>query len=341
MGLKFVDASDFKGRNVNENLYNIKLNSDRLSSADDIIFSIHFNGFNEKATGTETWSYLGDNISKPVAAKLSAEIAKAQGIVNRGQKSTTDLYVVSQTKAHMILLEICFLDNKTEIQNYIAKKNKVIKAILDVCKSYPQYNFTATSGGHYGLGMMDPGVSRHGYKEAVLAQEINQALINQKISGNETSKPKPQPEKITQGIPKPKGGLWYRSHLSNVGWLGFMGTEETSGTTGKAIPIEAIDVRWDNQTDKISASFQDIKGKWHEWEYGDTGTTGKALALSVVRFDLGLDVRNTGRTLQYRVHSADIGWSNWKNQGEVAGTSGKQIEAIQMRMLKDGKVEKG
>ena len=150
-----------------------------------------------------------------------------------------------------------------------------------------------------------------------------------------------QPNPITQGIPKAKGGLWYRSHLSNVGWLGFVGTEQTSGTTGKAIPIEAIDVRWDNQTDKISASFQDIKGKWHEWEYGDTGTTGKALALSVVRFDLGLDVRNTGRTLQYRVHSADVGWSDWKNQGEVAGTSGKQIEAIQMRMLKDGKVEKG
>lgn len=171
-------------------------------------------------------------------------------------------------------------------------------------------------------------------------KEIKKYYDNPKLQPNQTvATPKPNP--ITQGIPKAKGGLWYRSHLSNVGWLGFVGTEETSGTTGKAIPIEAIDVRWDNQTDKISASFQDIKGKWHEWEYGDTGTTGKALALSVVRFDLGLDVRNTGRTLQYRVHSADVGWSDWKNQGEVAGTSGKQIEAIQMRMLKNGKVEKG
>lgn len=171
-------------------------------------------------------------------------------------------------------------------------------------------------------------------------KEIKKYYDNPKLQPNQTIAT-PQPNPITQGIPKAKGGLWYRSHLSNVGWLGFVGTEETSGTTGKAIPIESIDVRWDNQTDKISASFQDIKGKWHEWEYGDTGTTGKALALSVVRFDLGLDVRNTGRTLQYRVHSADIGWSDWKNQGEVAGTSGKRIEAIQMRMLKDGKVEKG
>lgn len=172
-----------------------------------------------------------------------------------------------------------------------------------------------------------------------LAKGFIESITGEKLGEVKPSVPKPNP--VTQGIPKAKGGLWYRSHLSNVGWLGFVGTEQTSGTTGKSIPIEAIDVRWDNQTDKISASFQDIKGKWHEWEYGDTGTTGKALALSVVRFDLGLDVRNTGRTLQYRVHSADVGWSDWKNQGEVAGTSGKQIEAIQMRMLKDEKVEKG
>lgn len=191
--LKFKDASDFKGRNVNENLYNIRLNSDALSSSNDIILSVHFNGFNEKANGTETWSFLGDSISKPIADRLSKDIAAAQGIVNRGQKSTTDLYVVSQTKAHMILLEICFLDNYQEINNYIKNKQKVINAIIKACEAFPQYNFTATHGGHYGLGMMDPGVSRHGYKEAVLAQEINQALLKNKSTGGATtSKPRPK-----------------------------------------------------------------------------------------------------------------------------------------------------
>ena len=195
MALKFKDASDFKGRNVNENLYNIKLNSDILSNANDIILSIHFNGFNEKATGAETWSYLGDNISKPIAQRISKDVAAAQGIVNRGQKSTTDLYVVSQTRAHMILIEICFLDNKKEIENYIKNKTKVINAIIKACEAFPQYNFTATHGGHHGLNMMDPGVSRHGYKEAVLAQEINQALLKNKQigGGTNTSKPKVNP----------------------------------------------------------------------------------------------------------------------------------------------------
>lgn len=176
-------------------------------------------------------------------------------------------------------------------------------------------------------------LAKMGISKAQFAKDIANGL-----GGNTVSKPQ---EKITQGRSNATGGLWYRSHLSNVGWLGFVGTEETSGTTGKSIPVEAIDVRWDNQTDKISASFQDIKGKWYEWTYGVTGTTGKGLPLVKVRFDTGVDIRKTGRTLQYRVHSADVGWSEWTNQGETVGTSGKQIEAIQMRMLKDGKVEKG
>ena len=189
MTLKFKDASDYSGRDVNENLYNIRLNSDRLSVSTDIIFSIHFNGFNEKASGTEMWSYLGDNISKPVAVALSTAVAEAQGIPNRGQKSTTDLYVVANTKAHMILMEICFLDNKQEIENYNKKEQKVIDAIINVCKQFPHLTFAATSAGHGGLNMMDPGVSRHGYKENVLAQRINKAIINYKLQPEKPIKP--------------------------------------------------------------------------------------------------------------------------------------------------------
>lgn len=336
MALKFVDASDFKGRNVNENLYNIRLNSDRLSSANDIIFSVHFNGFNEKATGTETWSYLGDNVSKPVAAALSAEIAKAQGIVNRGQKSTTDLYVVSQTKAHMILLEICFLDNKNEIQNYIAKKDKVIKAILDVCKSYPQYNFTATSGGHYGLGMMDPGVSRHGYKEAVLAQEINQALLKNKLTGNGASA-----TDESNGIKQPRMGLWYRAHVAERGWLNYMASEATAGTTGQKRRLEAVEVLWDKKPDSIRSSYHILNGKWVDVAKGITGTTGKAQAIDQVCFASNPALLKTGRRIQYRVHSESIGWGAWKEEGAAAGTKSKRIEGIQMRMVKNGVVERG
>ena len=259
MTLKFKDASDFKGRDVNENLYNLVLNSNRLSGSNDIILSIHFNGFNEKATGAETWSYLGDSISKPIAQRISREVASAQGIVDRGQKSTTDLYVVSQTNAHMILVEVCFLDNYNEIQNYIKNKNRVIDAIVKACEAYPQYNFTATHGGHYGLNMMDPGVSRHGYKEAVLAQEINQALLkNKQIGGGTTvTKPKqPQGDWIAENK---------RVEVTTKNQNTFLDFKwkvchPTNQILGKQYVVTG---KYNHQNGETYYSLYDVEGSWH------------------------------------------------------------------------------
>ena len=44
--------------------------------------------------------------------------------------------------------------------------------------------------------------------------------------------------------------------------------------------------------------------------------------------------------MQYRVHSADIGWQSWTGNGETAGVTGrnKQMEAIEIRFT--GEMEK-
>ena len=41
-------------------------------------------------------------------------------------------------------------------------------------------------------------------------------------------------------------------------------------------------------------------------------------------------------SILYRVHVQDIGWQDWKKDGEVAGTTGqaKRIEAIQIKIQK-------
>ena len=41
--------------------------------------------------------------------------------------------------------------------------------------------------------------------------------------------------------------------------------------------------------------------------------------------------------LSYRVHIQDIGWQEWKKNGEIAGTTGqkKRIEAIEMKLSND------
>ncbi|NDO40873.1 Ig domain-containing protein, partial [[Clostridium] cocleatum] len=44
--------------------------------------------------------------------------------------------------------------------------------------------------------------------------------------------------------------------------------------------------------------------------------------------------------IEYRVHSADIGWQSWTGNGETAGVTGrnKQMEAIEIRFT--GEMEK-
>lgn len=144
-----------------------------------------------------------------------------------------------------------------------------------------------------------------------------------------------------QQKPNPSMGLWYRSHVADKGWLGYAGTEYTSGTTGENRRLEAIDVRWNKEKNSIRSSFQDINGRWVEVGTDITGTTGQALAIQRVCFASNDDLLKTGRKIQYRVHSQDIGWSAWKEEGSAAGTTGKKIEAIEMRMIKNGVVEKG
>lgn len=138
-----------------------------------------------------------------------------------------------------------------------------------------------------------------------------------------------------------KMGLWYRGHVSNIGWQKFVGTEATAGTTGKALKLEAVEVLWDKKSDSIRSSYRILNGKWINVLKGITGTTGKSQAIDQICFASNANLLKTGRRIQYRVHSADVGWGAWKEEGGVAGTEGKQIEAIQMRMLENGKVEKG
>lgn len=157
LAINFKDASDFKGRTVNENLYNQVQNMDAVAGVNDINVSIHFNAFNNAATGARGWYYLGDTIGYAIAKKLSAAMAGALGIADRGAKATTDLYVISRSVGHTILAEICFIDNSNDIQKYQANKQKLFKAMSDTFASFPQYNFKTTHGGHYGLNMMDPG----------------------------------------------------------------------------------------------------------------------------------------------------------------------------------------
>lgn len=155
--------------------------------------------------------------------------------------------------------------------------------------------------------------------------------------------PKPSQPKISQGIAKPGKGLFYRAHIPNQGWLGYVGSTQTAGTTGKAIPIQAVEVLWNGIGDLITSKAHVAGIGWKPWNYNITGTTGQNRNLEAVQFWLGEYLTKQGYSIEYRTHVAKLGWQPWVKDGAVSGTTGKKlaIEAIEFRMRKNGKLEVG
>lgn len=126
------DASDFMATNTTQNLYNIVANMDRQAGPSDYSLSHHFNAFNRQATGVEVWYYAGDSAAGNLAATISKAIANALGVVNRGAKPTANLYVISASRSHALLIEWCFIDNNADLAKWRANGDKAINAVLQV-----------------------------------------------------------------------------------------------------------------------------------------------------------------------------------------------------------------
>lgn len=110
----WIDVGDTVATTVMQNLINIVANTNRVGNTWERTLSHHLNAFNGKATGTEVWYYAGDEVMRKVAERLSATIARTLGIVNRGAKATTSLYVVANTNPHCLLIEWYFVDNPND-----------------------------------------------------------------------------------------------------------------------------------------------------------------------------------------------------------------------------------
>lgn len=93
----------------------------------DLDISIHLNAFNGSANGVEVLYYD----AKALASKVSAQLAKDIGWKDRGAKERKDLYVLRNTKATAILLELGFIDNAGDMAKWDVEKisNSIVYAI--------------------------------------------------------------------------------------------------------------------------------------------------------------------------------------------------------------------
>lgn len=100
----------------------------------DWFISIHFNASgSHEGHGTEVFTYM--QLEHPEAKEICKNL-EGLGFRNRGIKDGSKLYVVKNTKARAMLIEVCFCDNKKDVELYqAAGVQKIAEAICSaLCK---------------------------------------------------------------------------------------------------------------------------------------------------------------------------------------------------------------
>jgi N-acetylmuramoyl-L-alanine amidase len=93
----------------------------------DADVSIHFNCFEQtdQPVGTEVL-YL---TQESLASRISAAIAKAGNLIDRGAKYRNNLAFLNGCDMPAVLLEICFVDSEADVEAYLENFEAICKAI--------------------------------------------------------------------------------------------------------------------------------------------------------------------------------------------------------------------
>ena len=156
--------------------------------------------------------------------------------------------------------------------------------------------------------------------------------------------------------------IYYRAHVSYIGWMGWAKNGEVAGVTGGANnAIEAVEIKLvrkgtpapessgiaykniathgDPSPLRLSLSSHVGMVGWQP-EVRDemmSGTTGQSRRIEAIKASLHNTTGLPGN-IQYSSHVSYVGWQDWKQAGDVSGTTGqfRSIEAI--RFLLTGKL---
>lgn len=127
--------------------------------------------------------------------------------------------------------------------------------------------------------------------------------------------------------------LYYQANCQDTGWLEQVNEPNSAGTTGRSLDLYQLKFNLKNVSSNasIQAKIYTNEG-WKNYTSASTiGKEGQAIQLINLQA-----VGIPGYKIQYRVHSADIGWQNWVDTNQNAGVQGKNIQAIDFRLVKDG-----
>ena len=163
---------------------------------------------------------------------------------------------------------------------------------------------------------------------SVITAKLYNHVITYNI--NVTSNGSPIEEELTDYLVK------YRTHVQNVGWQSYVPDGLMSGTEGRSLRLEGINVALDKDISggiEYRTHVQNVG--WQSYVGNDvmSGTSGRSLRLE------GINIRLTGEAAElydvyYRTHVQNIGWMAWAKNDEASGSAGYswRLEGIQIQI---------
>ncbi len=137
------------------------------------------------------------------------------------------------------------------------------------------------------------------------------------------------------------GGMEYRVHVQNIGWMDWVPAGQMAGTSGRGLRLEGIEIRLTGEL----AQHYSVQYCAHIQDYGDNqgwvrdgalaGTTGESKRVEEINVKLVPLDPSSSMSVCYRVHRQDYGWeSNWAVNGAESGTVGqsKRLEGIEIHL---------
>lgn len=144
--------------------------------------------------------------------------------------------------------------------------------------------------------------------------------------------------------------IYYRTHVSDIGWMGWTHDGETAGVVGYDNRMEALQVSLIRKNiDKAPVSKEDpskiskIQVQTHVANVGwqapvqggkVAGTTGMGLAMEAVKINLSDDIDGS---IAYEAYVHGQGWQGEKKDWEMAGTTGQSRPIHALRISLEGK----
>lgn len=131
------------------------------------------------------------------------------------------------------------------------------------------------------------------------------------------------------------------SHIQDIGWTGVKNNQNTIGTTGYGLRMEAVKLSVSSSSTTGGIEYTTyIKNKgWQNTSSNGniSGTVGEGKEIEAIKINLTGDLANN-YDIYYRVHISDIGWLGWTKNGQQAGAIGyfTKIEAIQIKIVYKG-----